>query len=100
MCIRDRINAAICSDHPENPIQYLPLAAQLCHKAGLPYDAALRSITVNAARITGIDKWVGSLSPGKDADLLIFKNNPLDVMEDPLAVMVNGNFVKGGVSHA
>lgn len=89
------IDLAICTDHPVIPIQYLALSASICEKQGLSYDNALKSITINPARITGIDNRVGSIKVGKDADILIFDKNPLDVMAYPTHIIVNGILIKG-----
>lgn len=91
------VPTAICTDHPENPIQYLTLEAAVCVKHGLPPEQALRSITLDAARIAGIDDRVGSLTPGKDADLLVFDPDadPLCLMTDPRCVLVEGHPVRG-----
>lgn len=59
-------------------------------KEGMPEDAALRSITINAARIAGIDDRVGSLEPGKDADIAVFSGHPLDVRSRCVMCMVSG----------
>lgn len=89
------IDVAICTDHPVIPIQYLPLSAAISCKEGLPYDDALKSITINAAKIAGIEKSVGSIKIGKDADIVLFNGNPLDVMVEPTLVIINGKIVKG-----
>ena len=47
--------------------------------AGLPYEAAVSSLTLNAARILGIDDRAGSLETGKDATLFISEGDALDM---------------------
>ncbi len=47
---------------------------------GLPKDEALKSITINAAKILGIDSMVGSLETGKDATLIVTTGDPLEIM--------------------
>lgn len=84
---------AICTDHPELPIQYLPLSAALCRKAGMTDQAALEAITIVPAQICGIDDRVGSLKRGKDADLLVFDRDPLGGLSDPVMVMAGGTIV-------
>lgn len=91
------VETAICTDHPENPIQYLPLEAELCIKAGLPHYEALKAVTINAAQIAGIEDRVGSLMPGKDADFLLFDSDPLDIKNSPKAVVINGEVVRGKI---
>ena len=55
--------------------------------------AALKAITINAAKICGIDNRVGSIEKGKDADLVIFAGDPLNVKNKPAAVIINGKMV-------
>ncbi|MEE0680774.1 MAG: amidohydrolase [Candidatus Gastranaerophilaceae bacterium] len=84
------IEFAMMTDHPVIPQQYLPVCASISVKEGMPEDAALRSITINAARIAGIDDRVGSLEPGKDADIAVFSGHPLDVRSRCVMCMVSG----------
>lgn len=75
---RAGIPLAITTDHPEVPAKYLRLAAGVAVQAGLDEDEAMRAITINGARIAGIDDRVGSIAVGKDADLLVLNGHPLD----------------------
>lgn len=84
------IDFAMMTDHPVIPEQYLPVCAALAVREGLPEDAALRSITINAARITGIDDRVGSLEVGKDADIAVFSGHPLDFRSRCVFCTVDG----------
>ncbi|MBQ4225144.1 MAG: amidohydrolase family protein [Oscillospiraceae bacterium] len=84
---------SICTDHPEVPVDYLPASAAFCVKAGLPRDEAVRAITINAARITGIDDLTGSLEVGKDADIIMPSGDILDIMSENLLTMINGRIV-------
>ncbi|MEL7474051.1 MAG: amidohydrolase family protein, partial [Planctomycetota bacterium] len=52
-------------------LQHLPLEAAFAVRGGLPENAAIRAITLDAAAIMGVDHRVGSIEPGKDADLII-----------------------------
>ena len=72
------VKIAICTDHPETPVQYLPLCAAMAVKGGLPADAALAAITIWAAEIGGVAHRVGSLTPGKDADIVITSGHPME----------------------
>lgn len=84
------IATAIITDHPETPIQYLPLCAAIAVREGMNKNAALRAITSVPAQICGIDDRVGSVEAGKDADLLFFDGDPLDIMNKPVMVFVLG----------
>jgi imidazolonepropionase-like amidohydrolase len=92
--VRAGVQVAICTDHPENPIQYLPLAAALCVRHGLGEEQALRAITLDAAEIGGIADRVGSLTPGKDADLVLYPGSPFALEALPEAVWILGERVK------
>lgn len=59
-------------------------------KCGLDAREALRAITLYAARICGIDARVGSIRPGKDADLVLFTGHPLDYRARAEMVFVEG----------
>ena len=89
------VKTAICTDHPEVPIQYLPLCAALAVKGGMNPEAALAAITINAAKIAGIDDRVGSLAPGKDADLVLTTGHPINLLSRVKAVFINGCRVNG-----
>lgn len=81
------LEIAIITDHPETPEKYLPLCAAIAVKHGMDEAEALRAITINPAKICGIDDRVGSLEKGKDADIVIWNGNPLDVMTSPYLVI-------------
>jgi imidazolonepropionase-like amidohydrolase len=81
---------AITTDHPVVPINFLVHQATLAVKEGMSPDDALRSLTVNPARIMGLDDRVGALRPGLDGDVVIWDGDPLDVMSRALHVFVNG----------
>jgi imidazolonepropionase-like amidohydrolase len=74
------VTIAITTDHPVVPIHFLIHQATLAVKEGLDRETALRSVTINPARILGIADRIGSLEAGKDADLVIWSGDPLDVM--------------------
>lgn len=88
------VKFAVCTDHPETPIQYLPLTAALAVRGGLPREEALRAITVNAAEIIGAADRIGSVEVGKDADFSLFRGDPLDISVTPEMVFVSGKIVE------
>ena len=73
------VTIAITTDHPVVPIHFLIHQASLAVKEGLDRDTALQAVTINPARIIGVADRIGSLEPGKDADLVIWSGDPLDV---------------------
>src|SRR5712692_6617798 len=84
------VTIAITTDHPVVPIHFLVHQASLAVKHGLDPDAALRALTINPARIAGIDARVGSIEPGKDADLVLWSGDPLDVNSRAQRAFVGG----------
>lgn len=87
------VKIAICTDHSEVPIEYLPISVGIAVKNDLDMQSALESITINAAEIGGIDSRVGSIEIGKDADFVLFDTNPFEVMSSPKVVVINGIIV-------
>ncbi|MGI8449423.1 MAG: amidohydrolase family protein [Streptosporangiaceae bacterium] len=74
------VGGRVTTDHPVVPINFLAYQAALAVKEGLAAATAIRALTINPARIAGIDGRLGSLEPGKDADLVIWSGDPLDVL--------------------
>ena len=68
---------SIITDAPVIPQQYLPLCAALAMQAGMDPFLALQAITIQPARHLGIADRVGSLEPGKDADVVLWEGDPL-----------------------
>ena len=64
-------------------------------KGGMNPEAALAAITINAAQIAGISDRVGSLSPGKDADIVITSGHPINLLSRVEAVYIGGVRVHG-----
>jgi len=60
---------------------------------GMPEEIALRAVTIDAAEIIGVDDRVGSLEPGKDADILILRGHPFKTRSIPEAVFIDGKLV-------
>ncbi len=87
------ILTAICTDHPVIPIQYLPLTAGIAIGAGMDREQALKAITIHAARAVGIEDRVGSLAPGKDADVVVFDGDPCSPYTRPQMVLIDGKRV-------
>lgn len=57
---------------------------------GLPADAALRALTIDAARLLGLEARLGSLEPGKDADLALWDGDPFEYTTHCLGTVVDG----------
>ena len=81
---------SIITDSPVIPQQYLSLSAALAAKAGLPEYEAIKAITINPAKILGLDNRIGSIKVGKDADFVICTKNILDTQNEIQSVYVDG----------
>lgn len=81
---------AIMTDHPEIPIDRLYLCAALAHQSGIKKETALAAITINAARHVGLESRIGSLEPGKDADIVIQSGELFALDAKIEAVFLNG----------
>lgn len=69
---------ALNSDDAERMRRLFNDAAKTVRFGGLAEAEAIRMLTINPARILGVDKWVGTIEAGKDADLAVFSRHPLD----------------------
>ncbi|MDO4302388.1 MAG: amidohydrolase [Bacillota bacterium] len=87
------VKTAITTDHPVCLIQSLPICAGLAAKSGMDEMEALKSITIYPAQICGVDKRVGSLEVGKDADVVIFDDFPLKVSAKVMCTLIEGEIV-------
>jgi imidazolonepropionase-like amidohydrolase len=87
------VTIALTTDHPVVPIHFLVHSATFAVKEGLDPQEALRSLTINPARIMGVSGRLGSLAPGKDADLVIWSGDPLDVMSRAERAYIGGQQV-------
>ena len=84
---------SIITDAPVIPQQYLALCAALAVKSGMDPFQALQAITLNPAKHCGIEDRVGSLEAGKDADILLFEEDPFLLSASPLKVFILGEEV-------
>lgn len=87
------VEISIITDHPVIPIHFLVHQATLAIKEGLDRRTALESITINPAKVMGVADRIGSLSEGKDADVVIWSGDPLDVMQRAMKVWIGGKEV-------
>lgn len=84
------VKVAIITDHPVIPQQWLRITAGLAIRDGMPDDAALAACTRDAAEIVGVADRVGTLEPGKDADVVVWNGDPFDYLTKTRYVVVDG----------
>ena len=87
------VKVAITMDHPVSRIQFLPLCGALAAKEGIGEKNAIKAITIDAAKICGVEDRLGSLKVGKDADIALFNKNPLKISTDLFMTIINGEVV-------
>ena len=85
---------SITTDAPVSTLEYLPFCAGMCASEGLPMEEAWKCITINPAKIIGIEDRVGSLEVGKDADIAIWTADPLTTIgAKAYMTIINGKIV-------
>lgn len=84
------VPVAITTDHPVIPLRELRICAAYAARYGMGQEEALKAITLYPAQIVGLDHKIGSLEPGKDADIVLWSGNPLEVFSEAKLVMIDG----------
>jgi imidazolonepropionase-like amidohydrolase len=84
------VKFALITDHPVVPVEHLRICAALTVREGLDEATALASISSSAAQILGVGDELGSITPGKRADLVIYDGHPFDYLSRVEQVMVDG----------
>lgn len=87
------VRIALTTDHPVIPINFLIHEASLAVKEGLDPVVAIEALTINPAAIFGLEDRLGSLSVGRDADIVIWSSDPLDLDSRAEQVFVSGRRV-------
>jgi imidazolonepropionase-like amidohydrolase len=84
---------ALTSDHPVVPLQEQTLYAAIAHREGLSRQGAYEIITINGAKVLGLEKRIGSLEAGKDADIALWDGDPLLIHSKVQKVFIDGKEV-------
>jgi imidazolonepropionase-like amidohydrolase len=93
ICAAAGIKVCLMTDHPIIPVHFLPLCAGFAVKEGMTEADAFRAITLNPAELLGISSRVGSLEAGKDADIVIWDNHPMEAKGQALVTIIDGEVV-------
>jgi len=83
----------LITDHNIIPQQHYRLTAGLAIREGLDEQTAWEAITINPAKVIGIDDRVGSLEVGKDADIAIWDGDPLELTSHCINTIIDGKIV-------
>lgn len=84
------INVAINSDDAEMGRRLNQEAAKIIKYGNITEEEAWKMVTLNPAKMLHLDKKLGSITPGKDADLVLWNNNPLSIYAKPEMTFVDG----------
>jgi imidazolonepropionase-like amidohydrolase len=84
------LNVAINSDDAEMARRLNQEAAKSVKYGGLSEEEALKMVTINPAKMLHVDSKVGSIKAGKDADLVVWSDNPLSIYAKAEKTMVDG----------
>jgi imidazolonepropionase-like amidohydrolase len=87
---RAGVEFTLTTDHDVCALWMLPYFASLAVREGLDEQAAFRAITLNGAKVCGIEDRVGSIKVGKDADIVVFSGHPFHYLTQTRAVFMDG----------
>ena len=92
-CVEAGLLVAVTTDHLVIPLGRPMVIAALAMREGLSREDAMKVMTINPAKILGLGRRLGSIERGKDADLVIWDGDPLDVRSKPTDVFIAGRRV-------
>ncbi len=84
------VSVSIVGSHSYTTLRQARLNAGTAVANGLGYDAALACLTINPATAWGISDRVGSLQAGRDADVVVWNGDPLEIASYPVLVLIQG----------
>lgn len=88
------VQVSLITDHPVIPISDLrDEAIKLVRDHGVPMDVAFNTLTVNPAKTLGLEKRIGAIAKGKEADIAIFNGFPTDPSAVCMRTIINGRLV-------
>jgi imidazolonepropionase-like amidohydrolase len=94
--IRVALQSGFESYVPKTRVVLFEAAAAVAH--GLTFEEALAAITIDAARILGIERRVGSIEPGKDGDLALYDGDPFAWTSHCVGTVIQGDAVSEGAN--
>lgn len=92
------VTLALSGHGSSDPASRLNKQPGYAMRGGLPFEAALAAVTINPARMVGIDDRVGSIEVGKDADLVLWSGTPFEPTSRVIGVLLDGVLVHDQIS--
>lgn len=92
VCAKAGVKVALQAD-AFSGTRFLPIHVGTMIREGMPEEEAFKAVTINAAEIIGLGDRLGSLEPGKDADLAIFDGHPFSNFTSCLYTIIDGEVV-------
>ena len=91
---KEGVPFSILTDHPVNPIGYLSICVGMYIRYGLNPTVALKAVTLNAAKTLKLEDRLGSIAVGKDADLVLWTDEPFTMCAKSELVCIDGKRYK------
>lgn len=91
--VKNGVEINIMTDADVVQQEFLRFQASIAVKYGMDPLEALKAITINPAKLIGMEARIGSLEPGKDADLVLFDGDPFNIQSSVQKVFINGHIV-------
>ncbi len=88
--IENGITASLMCDHPVIPLEYSTVQAATALRYGSKEEDLLKMLTINPAKILGMENRIGTIEKGKDADLVIWTGHPFDMHSVVESVYIEG----------
>ena len=73
--------------------KFLTVNAGIAVQHGMDYMEAIRALTIHPARMLGVDDRIGSLAAGKDADVVLYAGDPLEITSPVEKAFIGGRLV-------
>ena len=93
LCLRKGVVTALKSDSSDIVQRMNQEAARTIKYSGLTRDEALSLVTLNPARLLGMEARIGSIEPGKDADLVLYDRDPMSIYARVDMTVIDGAVV-------
>ncbi|MDK2786551.1 MAG: hypothetical protein PWQ80_1230, partial [Thermotoga sp.] len=91
--MKDGVLIALMCDHPVIPLEFATVQAATALRYGAKEEELLKILTVNPAKILGMEDRLGTIEPGKDADLVVWSGHPFDMKSRVERVFIEGTEV-------